>query len=327
MPTPPHLPPVLPARCFTTDEARAAGVTVGQLKGVAYDSVARNVWSLAARRRPEEPADRVSDILLALQQVLPRTAASHVTAGLLLGLRLPLRVRRAEPVHLTRWGPGDPPEMTGIAGHSGTLGAEDRWSRSGLRLTGPTRTVVDIAAMRGPGASWLLTDDELVAVLDGVVNEHLHGYSAGVPPMRDLARVRQDLQRMAKRRGVARVRAALLRARVGVDSALETRTRLLLEGHGLSGWSTDVELLAPGHRTVHPDLADLQRRIAVQVEGPHHDSDRQRVRDIERQRATEAAGWVEARIVSADLRSVRGGPPRAVHVVREARRRAEKAVP
>ena len=47
--------------------------------------------------------------------------------------------------------------------------------------------------------------------------------------------------------------------------------RLLLEAFGLRGWVTDIELTAPGHRPVWPDLADVGNRLALQIEGPHHD--------------------------------------------------------
>lgn len=78
---------------------------------------------------------------------------------------------------------------------------------------------------------------------------------------------------------------------MGVDSPMETSLRLLLEDRGFTGWETDVEIRAAGHRPVQPDLADRHRRLALQFDGAVHEDGRQRMRDIERLRATEAAGW------------------------------------
>lgn len=96
--------------------------------------------------------------------------------------------------------------------------------------------------------------------------------------------------------------------------------RLLLEAFGLRGWVTDIELTAPGHRPVWPGLADVGNRLALQIEGPHHDGIDQRVRDIERERATVAVGWREIRLSWKDMRQkVPGTAPEAVRLVRAAR--------
>ena len=61
---------------------------------------------------------------------------------------------------------------------------------------------------------------------------------------------------------------------VGVDSPLETYTRLVLEDHRFTGWEADVEIRSPGGRRVHPDLADRRHRLAVQVDGAVHEDPR-----------------------------------------------------
>lgn len=115
---------------------------------------------------------------------------------------------------------------------------------------------------------------------------------------------------------------------VGVDSPLETYTRLVLEDHRFTGWEADVEIRSPGGRRVHPDLADRRHRLAVQVDGAVHEDPRQRLRDVERQRAAEAAGWTELRVVHTDLDVVDptdpGCEPRIVTLVR-AHRQAVRA--
>lgn len=330
MPTPPHRIPDLPNRCFTTAEASAHGVTIDQLKGCAYVSFGIGIWTVANRVRPEDPAARLLDLLPAFQQVRPASVASHTSAALLHGMRLPARLRLGSPVHVTQRNGGHSLEATGIVGHESPVPITDLVECHGVRVTAPTRTAVDLAAMRTGPRQWLLSDAELTAILDGVINEHRFGYAAGVPAMRNLTDVRADLNRMDRRRGVARLRKALLRSRVGADSALESRTRLILEDHGLSGWLMDTRLRVPGHRDVYPDLAHPGLKISIQIEGPHHDQQKQRIRDIERQRATEAGGWIEVRVSIEDLLVQPWEPvgtvPRVVQLVRQARRRRDLAL-
>ncbi|MCT2180986.1 endonuclease domain-containing protein [Kocuria sp. p3-SID1433] len=182
---------------------------------------------------------------------------SHVTAAQVLGLRLSKRLRGSTAIHLTQTAGRKAPRRVGVVGHRALLVPEDVVMRARMRVTGPTRTAVDLAGMtRGRGRP-LLTDDDLL---------------------------------------------------------------VLLEAFGLRGWATDIELTAPGHRPVWPDLADVENRLALQIEGPHHDGIDQRVRDIERERATVAAGWREIRLSWKDMRQgAPGTAPEAVRLVRAAR--------
>ncbi|NHU84969.1 hypothetical protein GWK18_05065 [Kocuria sp. JC486] len=323
MVTPAHTPPAgLRGRCFTTAEAYAHGVTRGQLLGPGYVSVFRNVWAVAGHVFPADPVEHLMDLLPAVQLAYPGTAASHTTAALVLGLRVPGRLRLALPIHLTPWTEVLPPRVKGLRGHRSWIPPQDRVLQTGVGVTGPVRTLVDLAGAAGPRGPWFLDQAALVSVLDGVICEHRYGPLRGVPPLRAREAVAEDLARMTGLRGVARVRSALALARPGVDSAAETRARLVLQDNGLGEWVTDLELRAPGHRSVWPDLARPEDKVSLQIEGPHHDADRQRVRDIERQRATEAAGWIEVRVLISDLypRSFDppGTPPRVVDLVREA---------
>lgn len=321
MPTPPHHPPAsLQARTFTLDDARAAGLTRGQLSGRAYGSEVRSLWSCTEHRAPETPPGHAPSLALPAQVVTPGAVISHVTAAQVLGLRLSKRLRTSTAVHLTQTAGRKAPRRIGVVGHRALLVPEDVVMRAEMLVTGPTRTAVDLAGMtRGQGRP-LLTDDDLLVLLEGIIDEHSTGPRAGLGCLRPLEAMATDLRRMSRVRGVARVRQGLERALPAVDSALETRMRLLLEAFGLRGWVTDIELTAPGHRPVWPDLADVGNRLALQIEGPHHDGIDQRVRDIERERATAAAGWREIRLSWKDMRQeVPGTAPEAVRLVRAAR--------
>lgn len=112
-----------------------------------------------------------------------------------------------------------------------------------------------------------------------MINEHRTGIHVHCPALRRLAELHEDLGRFAGRRGARRLRYALERAVVGVDAPMETYLRLLLEDHGFTGWETDVEIRAAGHRPVKPDPTDRHRRLALQFDGAVHEDGRQRLRD------------------------------------------------
>ena len=76
----------------------------------------------------------------------------------------------------------------------------------------------------------------------------------------------------------------------------------------------------------HVPVGDID--VWVLVDGAVHEDPRQRLRDVERQRAAEAAGWTELRVVHTDLDVVDptdpGCEPRIVTLVR-AHRQAVRA--
>lgn len=324
MPRRPHTPPEdLPNRSFSTTEARSPGLTAHHLEGPGYRQLTRGVWIPAHLQTPADPTERVRTQLHGLLEAKHDCAASHLTAAQLLGLRLPDALRRDTRLHITRHNGYRPPGGHNVHGHCAELPPEDLVSMGGILSTGPARTAIDLAAMRE--LRWFrISDDDLVALLDGIICEHANGPLAGSEPMRSLPGLSADLDRMKGKRGVRRVRLALQRCAVGADSMLETRARLLLAHYDhTTPWITDHQLQAPGHRTVWPDLADIEHRLSLQLDGPHHDSPEQRLRDIDRLRATEAAGWTEIRVSFRDLQPIGAQLPALIHLVRQARRRRQ----
>lgn len=314
MPTARHRPPDrLLGRVFTTEEALEAGVGRHLLSGPSYRSWGRGLWSTA-----EQPPDqRTRAGLLRAVEALQgeEWIVSHVSAARLLRFRLPLSVERLEGLHLSS-DTGSRPRRAGVVGHRAVLDPADVWRLGAVRLTGPSRTLLDLASMRLRSGRPLLAERPLIAAVDGVINEHRTGIHAGRKPLRSRDDLVADADRFAGLRGGPRLRQALERCAVGVDSPMETYSRLILEDHGLTGWETDLRLSAPGHRDVWPDLADRRHRLSLQFDGAVHDEQRQRMRDVERERATEAAGWAELRVVSTDLETPRGEEPRIVALVR-----------
>ncbi|MDO5618927.1 hypothetical protein [Kocuria sp.] len=320
MPAKAHVPPrALHGRCFTAAQAAVLGVTPRQLAGPGYRRIMRGVWATRDFKLPDHPRDRLVEILGTLQDVAPQTVASHTTAAALLGLPLPGGLWRDPGLHLTRWDGRCAPRIEGVSGHRARVAPEDRRILAGVRLTAPVLSALQVAEMTNAAGQPLISHTALVALLDGMVREHKVGLHRGMVPTCSLAQVHTDLQRFAHTDGIRRVRAALDHVQVGADSALETYARLALAAAGFTDFHHDVEIRVPGLRPVHPDLADERRRISIQIEGPHHDQSGQRIRDIERLRVTQAAGWIEIRVTAADLFVQPGQTePRIVQLVREA---------
>ncbi|WP_144793061.1 hypothetical protein [Kocuria palustris] len=324
MPQRHHTPEALADRVFTRGEAMSAGLSSRQLRHPHYERIVSGLWTPPDSARPRASSgpsayDELSRLVHAQRLAMPDHAISHQSAALLWGFRLPRRLERAWPLHVTHIRGAESEtrvKRAGLVGHRATNPLLLTTGPHGALLTGPTRTLVDIAGR--------LSDIELIAAVDGVICEHRHGIRAGLPALRSLAQVRDDLRQLTGTRGTRRVRRALERARVGVDSEPETRLRLLLEDHGLRGFRTDLELRSADGCAVHPDLADPGLRISLQYDGAHHDGQGQRERDVRRQRATLGSGWIEIRLTARDL--VESEPvdgqrvPRAVALVLRAAR-------
>lgn len=101
MSSPPHtVPPRLADRAFTLQEAVECGLTPSQLCRGPYDRVTRSVWQHRGRTVEDDPATELRLVLPAVLSAHPTAMASHLTAGILLGLRLPRRAERIWPLHL-----------------------------------------------------------------------------------------------------------------------------------------------------------------------------------------------------------------------------------
>jgi hypothetical protein len=318
MPAPRPVPAPLRLGPFTADEADALGVSDSQRRGLRYRTLSRGVHEvLRCRSGPAGEGEVRAAVLAGARPVLaltPGGALSHASAGVVWGFRLPRRLQGVQPIHVTRIDDGVPPRRRGVAGHHADLAPWETMGVEGVVVTVPVRTLLDLAPVLSP--------DELVVCVDGVVCEHRHGLRGGLPPLLPRHELMGQLGRYARRRGVRRLRAAVELSVPGADSAPETRLRLLLREHGITEAETDHRIVAPDGTEVLPDLAVESARVSIQYEGAHHDRDGQREIDIRRQRRTEAAGWTEVRITHRDLvedvATPSGTVPRAVALVRTA---------
>ncbi|WP_125610792.1 hypothetical protein [Specibacter cremeus] len=115
--------------------------------------------------------------------------------------------------------------------------------------------------------------------------------------------------------GIRKARAALELARVGSDSAPETRLRLAVIRHGLPEPELNTAIILGSGTVRAPDQSFRKYRIAVEYEGGTHAAPDQVDRDIARQEDYAAAGWVEVRL---SKRHMANGARAAVAKIRQA---------
>lgn len=140
----------------------------------------------------------------------------------------------------------------------------------------------------GPAASpaWALFDIARRGDLTDAVCALDAGPSIGVDPERDVRPLAMDPRRIPGKRQVL---AALDLCDVGAQSPWETRARLLLLRHGLTGFETQVP--APGSPYVL-DLARRDLKIGVEYDGEHHREPAQHAKDLTRWNRLRRLGWL-----------------------------------
>lgn len=125
------------------------------------------------------------------------------------------------------------------------------------------------------------------------------------------------------RTGGAAMRIAVTRVRTGVESPMETWTRLVIVAAGLPEPEVGVELWDGSEFVGRIDLAYRTQKIAIEYEGDHHRTDkRQWHKDIGRVNRLQEIDWFAIRATTTQLWPT---PTRFVEQVRAALRRAEES--
>jgi very-short-patch-repair endonuclease len=175
---------------------------------------------------------------------------------------------------------------------------------SGLSITSPVRTLVDLAA--------LLSSDALLCAVDDALHRHLV----------DAAQLAAAVEEHAWRPGVVALRAAATRADRRAESPAETLARAALLPT-MPGFVPQYRLLAPGGRVLaRYDLADEELCLAVEADGKAgHAGEAMVAKDRRRDRVSEQHGWRTERVTWWELRCRRAAFVRHVGAVASERRR------
>ncbi len=301
----PHeqLPACLPG-IFRVGQARELGVGEGRLRATDLGRPWRGT-------RSRDLAPDLTERLRALSLVLPDAAVfSHETAALLLRLPFPLDGSRnvaggsegEVDVHVTT-PPGSPRVVrAGVVGHRGA--PSEIVTVRGLRVAGPTSTLVDVAG------TWAL--DDLVAAGDAILTRRGEGSEDS------LVELTRTVDAAVNRRGIRGLRQALPLMRAGARSPMESRARLIMVRGGLPEPELNVDVHDPrtGEWLATPDFVWRRARVLAEFQGDHHRSDRgQWHSDIVRLRRLQEARW---RVVPLTAQDVLRHPERLLDAVRAA---------
>lgn len=262
---------------FTREQAVAAGLSDTVLRGRRFRRLFRGVYVSAAIQ-----LEARHWILAAVMTMPAGSVASHVTALRLYGFA----IGPAHPFHVSTES-GTHTRHDGIVPHQ-------RLHRIGVRVvdgvpvTGPNRTIVDIATK--------VTFIELVQAIEVM----LHRRHTTLDQL-----TRYALERHLD--GVRRTRRALTLAREGSESPMETVVRLMIRFARLPEPIPNLEIRDEhGLFLARGDLVLPRWKILIEYDGWHHERDAdQRVRDIGRRERLEAAGWRVIVITAGDLRQPR----------------------
>ncbi|AXT83829.1 hypothetical protein C6I20_00540 [Aeromicrobium sp. A1-2] len=268
------IPPHLLDGPFRVADAVGSGLPEDVLRGARFTRLLRGVYVRAGH-----PMNLPTWLRAALL-VLPADAVvSHVTAMHLYGLD----VGPAWPLHFSTNGSTHTRhQQLRLHRRKGRLTPHDI---RGLPVTGPDRTLVDIATKVGlveliQAIEWMLhqrltTLDELVSYAHA---RHLDG--------------------------VRRVRRLLPLVRVGVESPLETVVRLMIVFARLPEPECNVQIRSTdGRFLARGDLVYLRWKVLVEYDGWQHERDGgQRQHDRERRERLEAEGWRVIVVTAEDLK-------------------------
>lgn len=277
-------------RPFRRSEALKAGVSVRELTGPKFQKVFHGVYVGAGVILT--PLERAK---AALHVSPPGAYASHHTAALLWGGIPPTdsRTQISVPDGRSR------SERRGISAHRAVDTPDLRHHRS-VPVSSPAQCFCEIASL---GAGLV----DLVVLGDSLVR-------AGVVTPDELIAAADSWRRA---RAAIAGRAARL-VRIGVDSAMESRLRMLIVLAGLPEPVVNFVVRHPnGDWKMRFDLCYPELKLLIEYDGDQHALDpRQRARDLERREELQHLGW---RFVVIQKQHYYGHPDRVLERIAQAR--------
>lgn len=284
MKTPQPLPDPVARAPFTFQEALDAGVSYRRLRHRGLASPSRGIRIPCAAETPPD----LEPLVRPFTRITEFTAASHATAFRLWEMPGFLPGADDPGIHLSRPDSMAIPRRTGVIGHVGQFFPDEIVSIGGLLVTTRVRTWLDVSRLMGV--------DELTVVADHLIRVPRADLEGRSDPHASVADLAEMLDRHKGTPGIRKARLALEQARVGADSAPETRLRLALTRAGLPEPEVNprTELLNGVVR--QPDLAYPEFLVAVEYEGDGHSEAGQVIRDITREEDFSRGGWTLVRL-------------------------------
>lgn len=253
-----------PKQPFSRAEARAAGIGLKTLLSSRFHKIFYDCYISSA-----VPVTTKLRAKAALGVSPPGSFVSHTTAARIWGAIVP----DTSDVHVTVRGKAGRTSRQGVRAHANSDGTAVTRFRN-LPVTTPEQTFLDLA-----------TSLDLVALV--VLGDSL--IKAG----RTSAATLRDAATACRGRGAKLARRAARYLREGVDSAMETRLRMLLVLAGLPVPEVNYILRHPdGSWWMRFDLCYPSLKLIIEYDGRHHaeDSD-QWLHDLKRREALDRLGW------------------------------------
>jgi hypothetical protein len=290
VPVTPSAQDVLAKTVFTVHEARAAGMTDHQLRdprlksptpGIRFWDGSERSWIESVQAIAALPGDHY---------------LSHTTAARLWGIWLPPHLDQDWPLHVTgRKGTTGNRRRPGVIGHKASLDPKDITEAGPFRLTAPERTWLDLATLVHDTDELVEAGDALLQRRDGPTR---NPGVLGRNPLSSLTAIDAAMTRRRRTKGITAAREARVLLREGVDSPLETKTRMIILGAGLQEPAVNEEVWLTPTLKRRPDLHYAQWKIAIQYDGEGHSGRGQLNSDIHRDADFTAHGWVVVRAAS-----------------------------
>ena len=293
------LPEPLDSGPFTHAQGLAQGLGKGRLAG---RDLARPFHGIKVpTKRPLGLIERCRAYTLRMPQ---GAFFNSVTAALVIGAPLPLRLEKSVELHVATVAPSRPLTARGIIGHKVKLMGDDTREWNGLIISSPERMWCELAE--------ILQLHELVAVGDYLI----HWRS----PFTSLAALRSALDRFPGRRGKPMARVALSMLNERIESPKESELHVILIQAGIDAFEINFPILVARTR-YRADFADPVLKVILEFQGDYHRNARQWRADMTRISKLEEADWYVMQLNSDDLRD----PVELVYRIQNARARRRGA--
>jgi hypothetical protein len=285
MKTPRPLPEPLASAAFTFREALDAGASHRRLRHPGLAAPSRGIRIPVPQAGPLAGA---AALVRPLTRITDFSAASHATAFRLWALPGFLPGADSPGIHISRPDTMAIPRRTGVVGHVGRFFPDEITRLDGLLLTGRTRTWLDISRR--------MSIDELTVVADHLIRRPRPELEGRREAYASTGELEEMLDRHKGTPGIRKASLALEQARVGADSAPETRLRLALGRTGLPEPCLNLPTELRTGVVRQPDLGHPEYRVAVEYEGDGHTEPEQIIRGIAREEDFSGAGWALVRL-------------------------------
>lgn len=223
---------------------------------------------------------------------------SHQSAAAIHGIPLPRRWENGL-LHVSAPESEDGPRTRGVIGHTVQDGLASVVIVDGMRVVSAVDAWCELGSV--------LTVDELVVAGDRLL--------ARKSPLCSRGDLERAVREFTGRRGVRKLRVALVDVRAGVDSPKESELRLAIVRSGLPEPAVNIPILNRfGAEIALGDLVYEGYKVLVEYDGEQHRlDDRQYARDVERLAALAAEKWIVVRVLQRQMPSAASRVRSALH--------------